>query len=371
MSVDTHRQAEQLLAQAERLEAEGRQAEARVTYLQAAQREAEVFEQLPLVRTRTRGVIAVSVVSLYYRAGDSAEAIRRAHRYLAETGLPEFAQAQLFDLLLEARREAQFRAAGTTLSGRRIEVALRGVGVSTGLAPLDTVVLKLQQFEKYILRVGEWAANRPFRAQGPAAPEVLQLIHPLVSEPSIGSYRFEFRFEAPVQPVLPLFQQEPQLTPDGVADAFFEIIGAISSESPDELPKRIQDEQYRVVLSKLVRNLVPDGKELTEVEIRRVQPGDVRTTVLRPELRRLITSRLPPNLACRKPEESRPGVLRALHIDEGWIMLAENGQLKKHYIAEGRIFDDVVGPFVNRRVRIDGYRSRRGLVVTDIQLDDE
>jgi tetratricopeptide (TPR) repeat protein len=371
MSVEAHRQAEQLLAQGERLEAEGRLDEARAIYLQAAQREAEVYDHLPADRTRTRGIIAVSVVSLYHRAGDSFEAIRHAHRYLAELGPPDFAQTQLFDLLLQARREEQLRAAGRTLSGRRIDVALRGLGLATGLAPLDTVVLKLQQFEKYILRVGEWAANRPFRAQGPAAPDVLQLINPLVSEPTIGSYRFEFQFEAPIQPALPLFDQERPLTPDRLADAFFEVIDATTNDTADRFTERIPDEQYRIVLSKLVRNLVPDGRELAEVEIRRVRPGDVRTAVLKPELRKVISARLPSRPPSAKSEEVRPGVLRALHLDEGWIMLAEDAKHRKYNIAEGRIFDDVVGPFVNRRVRVEGYRSRRRFLVTDIQLDTD
>jgi hypothetical protein len=187
----------------------------------------------------------------------------------------------------------------------------------------------------------------------------------------MGSYRFELQFEAPVQLDLPLFEQQPTLSPDRLADAFFEVIDAVSSASPEDLSERIPDERYRVVLAKLVRNLVPDGRELTEVEIRRSQVGDRQAAVLRPELRKVITRRLASGAPSPKVEASRTGVLRALHLDQGWIMLAEKGEANKYRIAEGRIFDDVVGPLVNRRVTVDGYGRGRNFVVTDIQLETD
>ena len=112
MSVDAHQQAEHFMAEADQLEAQGRQQQAQQARLQAAQCEARAFEHIPVSRPRTRGVIAVSAVALYRRAGALDEAIQHAHRYLGESDLPEFARQQLDELLTDVRRERQAKAAG-------------------------------------------------------------------------------------------------------------------------------------------------------------------------------------------------------------------------------------------------------------------
>jgi hypothetical protein len=98
MSVEIHRLVEELTARAERLEAAGRHDEARALYLEAAGHEATVFREIPATRPRTRGIIAVSLVSLFWRAGARDEVSRRAKEYLAQPGLPDFARSQLEDL---------------------------------------------------------------------------------------------------------------------------------------------------------------------------------------------------------------------------------------------------------------------------------
>jgi hypothetical protein len=99
MSVDIQRRVEALTAQAERLDAEGGHEEARHLYLEAAEQEAIVFDGIPLSRPRTRGIIAVSVVSLFWRAGALDEVVRKAQEYLATPELPGFARAQIAELL--------------------------------------------------------------------------------------------------------------------------------------------------------------------------------------------------------------------------------------------------------------------------------
>jgi hypothetical protein len=69
MSVKLHRQAEVLMGEAEILVSQGRPDDARVRWLEAARLEAEVFEQIPRDRGKTRGIIAVSAVALFRDAG--------------------------------------------------------------------------------------------------------------------------------------------------------------------------------------------------------------------------------------------------------------------------------------------------------------
>jgi hypothetical protein len=111
-SVGAHRQAEMLTAQAEELVSQGLQEEASSLYLRAAAEEAQAFEHIPVARSRTRGIIAVSTVVLYRRAQALGEAIRHAHGYLALGDLPDFAREQLEELLIEAVQEQRLLGSG-------------------------------------------------------------------------------------------------------------------------------------------------------------------------------------------------------------------------------------------------------------------
>jgi hypothetical protein len=112
MSVKLHRQAEQFMAEAEMLEVDGRHDEAKARWFEAARMEAEAFTHIPEDRRKTRGIIAVSAVALFRRAGALDKAIHAATGYLAAGDLPVAWQAELKILLEKAREESQTPAAG-------------------------------------------------------------------------------------------------------------------------------------------------------------------------------------------------------------------------------------------------------------------
>jgi len=115
VSVKLHRQAEALMGEADILTANGQLEEARARWLDAAHLEAEVFAQIPKDRGKTRGIIAVSTVELFRRAGALDEAIRTAHAYLKSGGLPDAWQTELKALSDEAelKRQALSRSSAT------------------------------------------------------------------------------------------------------------------------------------------------------------------------------------------------------------------------------------------------------------------
>ena len=100
MSIEVHRKAQDVAFRAERLEATGQCEEAKRLYLEAARLEDEVLREIPASRPKTRGIIAVSTASLFWRAGVQEEVERVAREYLAVPDLPEFARIQLGDLLV-------------------------------------------------------------------------------------------------------------------------------------------------------------------------------------------------------------------------------------------------------------------------------
>jgi hypothetical protein len=105
MSVRLHRQAEALMGEADILTARGQVEAARRCWLQAAHLEAEVFAQIPPDRGKTRGIIAVSTIELFRRAGAFDEAIRVGESLLATGDLLEDWRTEVSALVDEARLE--------------------------------------------------------------------------------------------------------------------------------------------------------------------------------------------------------------------------------------------------------------------------
>jgi chorismate mutase/prephenate dehydratase len=116
--MQTHRRAEELMMRGDRALARGSGDEAASFYCEAAQTEADAFDDIPPERPETRGILAVSAVALYRKAGRLAEAERQALAFLADAGLPEGARDDLNELLAEVRDNHVELAHGK--KGRRV-----------------------------------------------------------------------------------------------------------------------------------------------------------------------------------------------------------------------------------------------------------
>ncbi|MGI8550204.1 MAG: hypothetical protein ACR2PL_05290 [Dehalococcoidia bacterium] len=368
MSMQLHRKAESFMGQAEKLEREGRFEEARRLFQMAAEEEAAAFEHIPRERQKTRGIIAISVVSLRWRGGDLDLAIRDAYRYLSLPDLPAAAVEELEDLISEIRRARQARTLGQSYSGRALEISLRGEAFRYGLAPLDILLLKFEQTRKLLTRTAEWIAQRPFRLQGSVSDEVNQMFSPLVGAATPGSYQFQLRIQTPLQPVLFSLEGTSSIRADDVADAFFSVLQVTAGVQQEQLNERLPDRLYRDTFLKLVRNLATGGKGLEEIEIADRSRADLLPVVLNAAVSREIDRSIPKHTRTTEEEPEPVGTLRALHLDKNWLVLVERGREQEYHLAEGKVLDDVVGPFVNRRVRLVGSGRRDRYLVDDILL---
>jgi hypothetical protein len=93
-----HTESEMLASQAEALRLRGNHASATDLYRRAAELEERALEALDPSRPRTRGITAVSALSLWHKAGSDEDVHRLARQVLAEP-LPHFAQAQAREFL--------------------------------------------------------------------------------------------------------------------------------------------------------------------------------------------------------------------------------------------------------------------------------
>jgi hypothetical protein len=100
-----HTRSEEYASEAEKFYRQRENVRAAELYRLAAEAENHALDNLDPGKTRTLGITAVSVVSLYYKAQEFALAKRIAHKWLATELLPPFAIDELEDLLQVIRYE--------------------------------------------------------------------------------------------------------------------------------------------------------------------------------------------------------------------------------------------------------------------------
>lgn len=365
MSLAIHRQAELLMGQADRLLVQGRAQEAAALYREAAGFESQAFDLIPPERCKTRGIIAISSVALYRKAGALDEAVRQAHFYLARDDLPEFANDDLESLLDQARAERAARLSGRALAPDTFEWVLRGPGVGPGVARLTTVAQKIDQVARYGVRVYEYLAGRPVRLAGPVPPEVRQAFDMMITESAPGSFRFRVRFSVPARQ-LSFLDADELVSPERVGAVFGEILEAGTRMGADALARVVESQAYRDAFLRLLRALVPDGKELSEVEVLGYGGAVPTATVLTPYVAREITKQLAATRPRPERETTRIDTLRGLNLNEGWILLGETGHEKKCYVREGVVLADIVEGLVDQRVLVTGHWERQRFVIDDV-----
>ena len=347
----------------------GRPEEAQNLYRAAAEAERAAFTLIPFSRPRTRGLLAVSEVSLLEAANDLAEAERRAHEILALGGLPDFAHDELLDLALRIRHSQHAESKSWRLSYESLIVALKGGGIRVGgFAPLDQIQSKMQQIHNYIIRVAEMVSGSAFRSKGGPPLDLTEAFIPMIGPSMPGSYSFAVRVESPAQLSLPIFANS-DTDPSQITSKSFSILSALGSANLEQFESEVEDERYQGIFLRMVRNLAPTGQDISEIEVSRKYEFD--TVSLNSSSRSPLNRRIHATRSIRSLETKHEGVLRALHLDKEWVILVENGREVRLRTDPNEVFDDVVGPMVNRRVRVLGHLRRGHFYATDIvEMDD-
>jgi hypothetical protein len=343
-------------------------------WMDAAALELEALDQVPASRIRTRGVLAVAVVALQTRAGDLGAAQDSCITFLGRRDLPDGARSQIWDALDELRRRAAGFGSDLTGAGS-YEWTLRGPSIGKGSAPGGAIIAFLEHVQKYGLRVVEYAKGAPLRTRGAPDSLIAEAFRFRVSQPAAGSFRLRTEL-VPTNEQASLFADSANIGSKDVSTLFTSILDAsIETVTPqgggdgNQLPELVPDKPYRTTLLRLARLILPDGKDVHEVELMRIGS---EPTLLTPAHRRNIDA----VLAIDRPPVSggteRSGILRALDLDRRSIELSgADGRLKCTASKDALVLEDIIGPLVNRPVRVIGHGSGSSFLFTEIFEDDD
>src|SRR5262245_7740618 len=119
-----HRESARLAGEAEAAVRSGNPTLAKTLYAQAAEAEETALASLDSSKSRTVGISAVSAASLRYKAGQYQLAEVTAYKWLAGGSLPDFAAAQLKDLLEAVWAESARDRAGVRFAPGQVIVSV-------------------------------------------------------------------------------------------------------------------------------------------------------------------------------------------------------------------------------------------------------
>lgn len=357
---DLHRRSTEFAFEAGRMRFINR-SDAEGMYRNAADLELEALDSIPLGKTRTRGIIGVSAASLLFKASEYSRAANVSLQLLngeVSSDIREQLQGVLQAVWNEQTRQ---EAAVKFLPGQVI-VSLSGGEIVTGGAPLDVIISKVQNIQSIFIRTIEYLSDMPFRLRGPAPTEIRDYCRPWLFQAPAGSYQFAVAVEAPKQS--DMFKSH--INPGDVTDKFLDIMQATTADSFDRLEQVIDREDYRNAFVKLTRNLAPTGRSYDQVRIYSYDnPREVTLTIdARTYANEYVTS-----LVSSSEESQRgtvTGILRALDLDRDWLEVDVGGKHQRILGLEDAV-DDIIGPLVNRQVKVTYLRLGRRMQYLDIE----
>lgn len=336
-------------------------------YRRAADAERRALALLGADKVRTKAITAVSAVALCFKAREYAAAEQLAHEMLADVSLPDFARADLRNLVQAIWTEGAKESAGVSFLPGQVTVSVKGGEVVTGGAPLDLIVEKVQTIQSLFYRTIEYLQGASHRRRGRPPKEIQEACRPWLFQAAPGSYQFAVAIQKPAQS--DFFKED--MEPERVADHFMEVVGASASEDMARMESLVPDPVYRSTFLKLTRNLAPSGKSFEAIELRGA--GESRPVSLGVEARVNIRRALKTENAEQNGSEPETGelrgTLRAVHLDEDWLDLLVDGAPTHIEGLEDEI-DDVIGPMVNKLVVVRVVRSGGKYRYIDIELSE-
>lgn len=362
-----HVESEKLAARADVAARAGDDVTARSYYARAADFEVEAFDFITHLKPRTLGIVAVSAAALLYKADRFEDAENFCLLALNRPELPSSYRFQLRQILQDVWIEQDKTRASVEFVPGQAQISIRGGQVVYGGAPLDLVVEKVKGIQSLFYRTIEHMRGDPLRTRGEPNRRIVESCRPWLFQAPPGSYQFSVAVQKPRQ--ADFFRGD--LDPSHVVSKFLGIIRAGTSDDVEQLEELVPEREYRSAFLKLARNLAPSGKLFDVMEIRAV--GDQQGVVLSSETRVVLGKRIKEQDGVDhvggQPSQVLRGVLRALHLDKDWIEISGQGEpTTVHEIRDA--LEDVIGPMVNKPVRVTVTKNGRRYKFIDIEVDD-
>jgi len=320
----------------------------------------------------TRSVLFRSAASLAIDCNELREAEKLLAIGLSGNPPPDISE-ELRDLFERVNFHRHLDLRGVVLEDDELQLSIAGRLVSVGLAPIEQLVMRIENSRKLIFRVVERLMERPYREVG-AVRGAVREYGLFVSVPRAASMAVTLRVSRPKP--LPGFEKEIEyIHSSQVIDELISCLDSFSKSEEKELRERIpQDAYYRNFVG-IAKNLAPDGDEVRMVGFTSIRKGqERRVSLTNPRDQIKLVSELRRGLEVLEVKEKgeiatisgRLLLADARHSGKEKIQLVDDeGQGHNVIVPEG-MMSDIVKPLWEERVQVTGYYKGKSIRLEDI-----
>lgn len=317
----------------------------------------------------TRSVLFRSAASLAIDCNEFREAEKLISLGLAGNPPPDVTE-ELRDLFERVNFHRHLDLRGVVLEEDELQLSIAGRLISVGLAPIEQLVMRIEDARKLIFRVVERLMERPYREVG-AVRGAVREYGLFMSVPRAASMAVTLRVSRPKP--LPGFEEEIEyIHSSQVIDELISCLDSFSRSEEKELRERIPQEAYYRNFVGIAKNLAPDGNEVRVVGFTALRRGQERRVSLTnprdqiklvPEFRRELEAKEKGEIATIT---GKLLLADARHSGREKIQLIDDeGQAHNVIVPEG-MMSDIVRPLWEERVQVTGYYWRKSFRLEDI-----
>ncbi len=266
---------------------------------------------------------------------------------------------------------------GISLTKDQWVMSLSGNSTRFGGTAADQLMMRVDRISSLFYRTVERLLNRPYRFQGGVSKEIKEGYGLYINAFVPGSFSVSFQVGRP-NPQLKIFPDFVPLKPSDVIDEIFNCFELFEEDKPEELKEKIEDEMYHDNFVGLAKQMAPDGEDIKLVGFNSIIEGKERPVALRKKRREIQIS--------NEIVESQTAIISDKLILAGTLMHANTpktgnfGSVKlwnqkdkstKNISVPIAIMKDVVQPFYEENVVIQGHKKGNKIYLDEIILDSK
>ncbi|WP_437786662.1 hypothetical protein [Sorangium sp. So ce1097] len=364
----TYHESQQRIAEAEAAQRDGDLAKARTLFLQAAELQRNLIAAVPDDRVRTKSVFGLSVATLLYKADELDESERYACHVLSHSWVESYSAAKLRELVAHIWDERVLRSRKIERSRRPTSVLFRGGTVGRGIAPAGAIDAHMRTIRSLTNRLADYKNERPLTPK--SAQHEKELYQAFDSQPSVSSYKIDM-YLATTGQISFSFDGRQAVSPEEILDSVISFVEVAVVGDTNEVRGLVEDTGYQLALARLTRGLIPDGYDIGEIELRRMSSDGRERSVRvlhahRLGVNSLIREATAASLATQRGADNDVvdrdeliGTLRAVDLDRRRIRVeVDGGASTVILLSKDMLLDDVLGPMLNKRVKVVRQRMR-------------
>lgn len=318
----------------------------------------------------SRSILYRSAATLALDCGETREAERLISAALMGNP-PDVLADELRDLLENVHFSRHLDLRGVVLARDECQFSIVGNSVGFGIALTDRFIERVQVFERMLYRTTERKLGKTFREKG-RLPKVIADNYPVyMTIPRAASFAVSFKIGRPTDQLeleLPLIN-----TASDIVDEIASCFDLVNKSEDDLLKSRFTDVAYYNNFLGLVKQIAPDGDEISQVGLTIVRnKNEIKFPLTR------IKKNMP-SLSVKKTndEQGESVTVRGtfLYADsmskENKIKLKDESGNKFDVRVPPGMMADIVKPLYEDAVIVTGIRKKNTIELEDIRKWEE